>query len=108
MPKVTLLASSITHEVPSNGVLYDSLADQGLELPHGCLSGSCGACRINVIEGAANLAPPSLVEANTIESIREEYNRTHGQSFLEGKHIRLACRAKVLGDVVIDPMEKKK
>jgi ferredoxin len=108
MPRISFSGTTVIHEVAENSVIYDALSDQGVELPHGCLSGSCGACRINVVEGSRNLAPPGLIEANTVESIREEYVRTHGAEFLSDKSIRLACRAKVTGDVVIDPLARKK
>lgn len=105
MPRVSIPDSNRSFEVIEDETLYDSLYDQGYELPHGCLSGSCGACRIEVIEGAENLAPPGVIESNTIEALKEEFAKVHGKEFVEGKTIRLACRAKVKGDVKFRPIK---
>ena len=107
MPKVTVTDTLQIFDVPENSVLFDAVAECGTELPHGCLSGSCGACRINVIAGAENLTPPSLIESNTLEAIKDEYLKKEGPSFLEGKHIRLSCRLRVKGDISIVPLARK-
>jgi len=104
---VSIQDTQQTVEIPSDAILYDALADIGVELPHGCLSGSCGACRIDVISGADKLAPPGVIEQNTIEAICDEYLKTHGPEFLQGKNIRLSCRAKVCGDITILPLARK-
>lgn len=104
MPTVSIKSQNLSFEVPENGIIFDSIDDQGHELPHGCLAGSCGACRVLVIEGAENLAKPSMIEENTIQSIIVNYKRIHGDEWLKGKTIRLACRARVLGDVIIDEL----
>ena len=107
MPRVSIQDRPETYDVPQDSILFDALADRGLELPHGCLAGSCGACRIHVAKGAENLAPPSAIEQNTIEAIREEYIKTGQADFIAGKHIRLSCRAKIKDDVSIVPLAKK-
>lgn len=79
--------------VEEGDILWESLSDQGEMLPHGCLSGSCGSCRIDVISGAENLAPADGVESDTLE---------HLKSMIEGeapKCLRLSCRAEVRGNV---------
>jgi len=75
--------------------LFDGLQNLGTELPFGCLAGSCGSCKIEVLEGAENLSPMSVVEADTVKSIREKFE-TNPQI-----PVRLSCRAKVLGPVTI-------
>lgn len=107
MPRVSIQDTLQTVEIPSDAILYDALADVGVELPHGCLSGSCGACRIDVISGVDKLAPAGVIEQNTIEAICEEYRQTRGPEFLQGKNIRLSCRAKVCGDITILPLARK-
>ena len=103
MPRVSIADSSKTFEVSEGETLYNSLSDQGESLPHGCLSGSCGACRIEVISGKENLHPPSFIELNTIEALKEEFRETNA---IEAScEIRLSCRAKVLGDVVFRPIK---
>lgn len=105
MPIVSIADTDKEFEVKSGEILYDSLCDRGEQLPHGCLAGSCGACRVNVFKGAENLAPATFIENNTLEALREEFNAKYGADFCKDKTIRLACRAKVLGDVQIKPIK---
>ncbi|MGZ3788139.1 MAG: 2Fe-2S iron-sulfur cluster-binding protein [Bacteriovorax sp.] len=82
-------------EVEEGRILFDELERQGLILPHGCLAGSCGSCRIEILEGAENLTQPGAVESDTILHLaKQNYSGLN-------KIIRLSCRAKVLGDVTI-------
>lgn len=99
MPRVSFEGNQKVYEVKEEGILYDSLYDLGEELPHGCLSGSCGACRVEILEGKENLQPAGVIESNTLESLQDEFQKLYGKEFLEGKTIRLACRAKVTGDI---------
>lgn len=106
MPRVSIEGTDKIFEVKDNEVIYDALCDRGEELPHGCLAGSCGACRINVIEGIENLAPATFIENNTLEALKEEFTAKYGKEFLTDKNIRLACRARVKGDVQIKPIKQ--
>jgi ferredoxin len=105
MPRVSISDTDKTYEVNEGEILYDSLYDRGFELPHGCLSGSCGACRVEVLEGKENLVPPGLIENNTIECLKDEFNQKYGEAFVQNKEIRLSCRAKVTGDVKVCPIK---
>lgn len=96
MPMVSIKGTSQTVEVNDGDILYDSLYDRGIKLPHGCLSGSCGACRVEVIEGIENLAEPGIIEKNTIDDLKKEFKSI--------QNIRLSCRAKVNGNVTIKPI----
>ena len=105
MPTVLVHLNSTNENNPSetreykvnlSQILYDELERQGLQLPHGCLAGSCGSCRIHVIKGIENLSPMGPVETDTVESIKGSY---------PGKTVRLSCRAKVLGDIEIIPLK---
>lgn len=107
MPRVSIVDTSQTVEIASESILFDALADKGIDLPHGCLSGSCGACRVDVVQGEENLQPAGAIENNTIEAIKDEYRKTQGEGFLTGKHIRLSCRARIRGDVTILPLARK-
>lgn len=104
MPRVSIIMENgETKEIQAKnkGIIYDAADNEGIDLPHGCLAGSCGACRIEVTEGAENLTAPSAIEENTICAISDNYKRIHGEGALKGKTIRLSCRAKVTGDVTI-------
>lgn len=86
----TVLVNNISYTVTEGAILYDELERQNLILPHGCLAGSCGACKVEIIAGAKNLSAPGAVELDTLSHIKDG-----------DKILRLACRAKVLGDVSI-------
>ena len=111
MPTVSVIEIDVTgQEIPGTekkfqidkgSILFDALADQGLKLPHGCLAGSCGSCRILIIEGRENVATPGVIEENTIESLIEDYTSRKGADFVSQKVIRLSCRTKVLGDIKV-------
>lgn len=105
MPRVSIKDTDKTFEVNDGEILYDALYDRGYELPHGCLSGSCGACRVEITSGKEHLQPPSVVESNTIDAIKEEFVKTEGSASIEGKEIRLSCRARVQGDVTFKPIK---
>lgn len=98
MPTVLVKALSANEkdrifEIKKDQILFDELERLGFLLPHGCLAGSCGSCRIEILEGAENLSIAGAVEADTIEGLKKIYSAT--------KHIRLSCRARVLGDIKI-------
>lgn len=105
MPRVSIEGTNQTFDVNEGEILYDSLCDRGYELPHGCLSGSCGACRVEVLSGKDQLLPVGLIESNTIESLKEEFIKKYGEEFVKDKEIRLSCRAKVKGDVTVRPIK---
>ncbi|PIP89883.1 MAG: hypothetical protein COW01_06455 [Bdellovibrionales bacterium CG12_big_fil_rev_8_21_14_0_65_38_15] len=100
--------SSKNCTVNEGEILFDELEKQEIKLPHGCLAGSCGSCRVWVVEGADQLKEPSAIEQNTLDAITQTYNETVGSEFLEGKVLRLSCRARVQGSgkIVIAPLKK--
>ena len=104
MPVVSIKGTTKTFNVSEGEIIYDALYDRGEVLPHGCLSASCGACRVEVTCGKDNLDPPGVIEQNTIEALRIEYSMEKKIDVSE-KVIRLSCRAKVRGDVVIIPIK---
>ena len=104
MPTVLLFSpNEIDQEfnVKEGKILFDELELQGLILPHGCLAGSCGSCRIEIINGAENLSAIGAVEADTIESIKKTYYEADPRELTLNKKIRLSCRARVMGDIKI-------
>lgn len=92
MPIVSILnlkkknESHLELTIGNDHSLYEELEAQGKILPHGCLSGSCGACRIEILQGQENLSLPSIIEQDTIDHLNNYKDKT----------IRLACRAKLL------------
>lgn len=104
MPRVSIEDTNKTFEVNEGEILYDALYDRGEILPHGCLAGSCGACRVEVTAGKENLQPPGVIETNTIDALKEEFSKTKGSDFVQGKEIRLSCRARIQGDISFKPI----
>lgn len=87
---VTVLADSSEKriELDSERLVADILSDSGIVLPKPCAgSGSCGKCRVTV---SGSLSEPSKQER---EHLTPEQLRSG---------LRLACRARVTGDAVID------
>ena len=77
MPKKVSLEeddNTLDYQAEEDEIIYHALDRQGKKaLPHGCLAGSCGSCRIIVLEGEENLRGPGHVESDTIEHLRETY-----------------------------------
>lgn len=67
--KVILKRSRRTFDVPRNTSLLDMLLASGLEVPHSCREGTCGACEVFVIDGVPEhrdmVLTPEEREANT-------------------------------------------
>jgi len=102
MPTVSIKNEDKVFQVAEGSIIFDALEDQGRSLPHGCLAGSCGACRIKITKGSENLQMPSEIEKNTILAIKTNYQRIHGPDYLKDDTLRLSCRAKLLGDIEIE------
>lgn len=68
-------------EMEASESLADRVDDSGIKFPFGCRSGSCGVCRVTVLEGEDLLQPPLAVEEDTISRCEEP-------------GVRLVCRAK--------------
>ncbi|EQC46951.1 2Fe-2S iron-sulfur cluster-binding domain protein [Bacteriovorax sp. Seq25_V] len=94
--------------VETGDIIYDAIDNQGCQLPHGCLAGSCGSCRILIIEGSDNVAGKSVIEGNTISNIVKDYQDQNPNHFTVGKEVRLSCRARLNGngDVKIAALKK--
>lgn len=111
MPQVTL-AGDIEKgrdtkilELNEGDTIVEAYEKKGIKLPHGCLSGSCGACRVEILDGAENLEPAGAIEADTIKAIKLNVAQKYGDSFLQGKTIRLGCRAKIKGEFSFKPLD---
>jgi ferredoxin len=86
-------------ELNVNEILYNGLEEKGLVLPHGCLAGSCGACKIEITEGNQNLTPPGVIETNTLNALYDQYKNDWEERGILKENIRLSCRAKILGNI---------
>lgn len=93
MPSALVKVKSKELHVPVGSILFNSLEEQGFHLDHGCLSGSCGACKVVVTQGLELLDHAGAVESDTIAAITKEQKL--------GDNIRLSCRAKVIAEGII-------
>lgn len=88
-------------EASGEEALFYELERQRFTIPKGCLAGACGLCRIEVIEGAENLTPPTPIEEITLENFKEDQESRYGKGCLAGKQIRLSCKAQARGSIKI-------
>jgi ferredoxin len=86
----TVLVNEKKIPITDGGILLNELEKHDINLPSGCLAGSCGVCKVEIHTGAKNLSAPGAVELDTLLHFQDN-NKTY----------RLACRAKVLGDITI-------
>jgi ferredoxin len=109
MPIVSLEIDGETKEIEAKegARIFDELEKQGISLPHGCLAGSCGSCRILIIEGVENVSAPSTIEKDTVNHMKQTYMEKYGEDYMKGKTLRLSCRAKVQGPIRITPCKDK-
>ena len=70
--------------------LLDVALGQDLDIPFGCTSARCGICQVEVLDGG--LAPAAELERATLEQ------------FGCAPAVRLACQAKLRGDVRLRPV----
>jgi ferredoxin len=91
MPRVTVLPTNVSAEVPPGEFLLQAGEKAGAEMHAGCFHCSCGACVVEVVSGLENLAAPSPEEIDVLD----QWNK-------DPEKFRLACCTKVNdGEVVI-------
>jgi len=88
MPNLTFLDTSSSYEVPA-GASFLQVAQEHGEHDFGCTVGSCGTCRLEIVEGAENVQPPSSEELETVAMSTD----------FQGA--RLGCQLRILGDVAV-------
>lgn len=94
-------------EVRDGELIWDELDRLGTKLPAGCLAGSCGTCRINILQGKQNLVPMGAVETDTVKHLCEQISGKFGEKFVQSKSIRLACRARIKGNFKFELVKEK-
>ena len=98
MPKVTFRDLDRTVEIIDGESVFDAGAKVGASIDTACVGkGTCGLCRVKVIDGAGFLAPYTDEELKHLGNV---YHITK---------VRLSCRSVVRGgDVVVDLAPRKK
>jgi len=89
MPTLTFAEHGKSYEVAAGTSFLD--ACQANAAPHdfGCTVGSCGTCRLVIVEGAENVNPITDEETETVEMCTS----------VEGA--RLGCQLVINGDVTV-------
>jgi ferredoxin len=91
MPRLTVLPSNLSAEVPAGELLLEAGETAGVEMEAGCFNCSCGTCVAEVVSGMENLEPPTDEELDVLDQWNKDPE----------KH-RLTCCVRIKsGDVVI-------
>lgn len=90
MAKITFAATGRSFDV-EEGTAFLEFCNENPEAEHdfGCTVGSCGTCRLEVLEGAENVSAPTDEERETVEMCTD----------VEGA--RLGCQMVIQGDVTV-------
>ena len=99
MPAITIVRDDgpLVVECRDGDSLFDAGARVGAAIDTACVGkGTCGLCRVKIVTGAEHLTPYSDEERKHLGNV---YHITK---------VRLACRARVSGDVTIQVVRKKK
>lgn len=86
MPRVMFVDLLRSMEAPGGKTILQCALDMGIQISHVCGGdGACGTCRIEIVEGADHVTPPTMDEV--VKEIEDPY--------------RLSCQAKLIGDVKV-------
>lgn len=102
MAKLSMDGISREFSLTGKQTIFNALRKQGLELDHGCLAGSCGACRVIITKGEDYLEEPGIMEAGTLQGLAVNYERIFGKGSSEGIHMRLTCSTRLNKDAPED------
>jgi ferredoxin len=100
MPRVTIRragdpAGDLVVEVHGGESVFDAGARVAAGIETSCVGkGTCGLCRVRILAGAEHLPPFTDEERKHLGNV---YHITK---------VRLACRCKVAGDVVVEVIRK--
>lgn len=83
--------SGAVFSVAPGQLVLDAALEQGVDLAHGCRNGVCGACAVDLVEGAENGERADAIETNSLQRFR--LSRT----------TRLACRLRLTGPAKLRP-----
>ncbi|MEZ4368263.1 MAG: 2Fe-2S iron-sulfur cluster-binding protein [Kofleriaceae bacterium] len=96
MPTVTFRPGGAVVELPAGQTVFDAGLRIAAGIETACVGkGTCGLCRVRVLEGADHLSPLS------------DEDRKHLGNVYHLTKVRLACRAQVHGDVVVEPVARR-
>ncbi|TAJ04878.1 MAG: (2Fe-2S)-binding protein [Planctomycetota bacterium] len=92
MPKVKTLVDGKTYDVAVGTKFLDLCQQQKAKHDFGCTVGSCGVCRLELVEGGANVDPITTDEKDTLALATDHTNA------------RLGCQLVIRGDIAVRPV----
>jgi 2Fe-2S ferredoxin len=93
MPKVTFMPTGTSFEVAAGTTILVSAIQNGLQLRHDCTEAICGTDRVKILSGKVHVSEKNVNEELTLEMMNA------------GPDERLACVARVGGDVTVQVIE---
>jgi ferredoxin len=93
MPRVTFMPVGQSFEVAAGTTILVSAIQNGLQLRHDCTEAICGTDRVKILSGKEQLSEKNENEELTLEMMNA------------GPDDRLACVARVVGDVTVQVIE---
>jgi ferredoxin len=90
MPKITFMPDNKTYDVKEGLSVLAVAKLYEIDMRSDCEFGYCGTDPIRVLEGIENLSAP----------VDDELENLKFNKFPQG--IRMACSAKILGDVIVE------
>ena len=95
MPRIRVEPLGIEVEAAHGETVVDAIEARGYYWPVGCpKNGECTNCAMDVISGVGRLTAMGRYE-------RQNLARQRGARSLEDRRLRLACQARIEGDVVV-------
>ncbi len=92
MPTITFAKNGQTYEVPAGTSFLEFCQANGVEHDFGCTVGSCGTCRLEILEGAENVDAADNEERETVEMCTDVAGA------------RLGCMLVVRGDIKLQQL----
>lgn len=93
MPTVTFADHDRTYEVTEGKSFLEMCQENDAPHPFGCTVGSCGTCRLVILEGADAVEPATEDERDIVEMCTDA----------EGA--RLGCQLVIRGDLTVRALE---
>ncbi len=90
MASVKILPQKKIFEIATGKTIQEGTGELDVGILYGCRSGRCGSCIIRVVENMENLSHP------------EKRERVILRNLMATPEERLACQARVLGDVTVE------
>lgn len=95
MPRIRVEPLGLEIDAPRGETVLDAVVAGGYFWPVGCAkNGECTNCAMDVVAGVGRLSSMGRFE-------RENLIRQRGRAAIEDPRLRLACQARVEGDVVV-------